>query len=110
MGDWIIGLIEQGGYAGVALLMFLENLFPPIPSELIMPLAGFAAANEEMHIAGVIAAGTAGTLTGALFWYGVARRLGDARLKRWAARHGRWLTLSPDEIDRADRWFCKHSI
>lgn len=109
MTDWITRLIEQMGYLGIALLMFLENLFPPLPSEVIMPLAGFTASDGELSIVGVLLAGTAGTLIGALFWYGVARKLGDERLRRLADRHGRWLTLSPDEIDRLEKWFKKHS-
>lgn len=109
MTDWITRLIEQMGYLGIALLMFLENLFPPLPSEVIMPMAGFTAAGGELSIMGVLAAGTAGTLAGALFWYGVAKRLGEERLKSWADRHGRWITLSRDDLDRIDRWFDKHN-
>ena len=109
MTDWITRLIEQMGYLGIALLMFLENLFPPLPSEVIMPMAGFTAADGELSIVGVLAAGTAGTLAGALFWYGVAKRLGEERLKSWADRHGRWITLSRDDLDRIDRWFDKHN-
>jgi membrane protein DedA with SNARE-associated domain len=108
MFDFITRLIEQAGYLGVALLMFLENVFPPIPSELIMPLAGFTAARGDLNIAGVIAAGTTGTVAGALPWYYVGRLVGDDRLKRWAGRHGRWLTLKPAEVDRVDAWFEKH--
>lgn len=109
MTDWITRLIEQMGYAGIALLMFLENLFPPLPSEVIMPMAGFTAGKGELNIVGVLLAGTAGTLAGALFWYAVARRLGEERLRRWAERHGRWITLSPEEIERLDQWFERHS-
>jgi membrane protein DedA with SNARE-associated domain len=57
---------------------------------------------------GVLFAGTAGTLAGALFWYGVARKLGEERLRRWADRHGRWITLSADDIERLDKWFDRH--
>lgn len=108
MSEWITRLIERAGYAGVALLMFLENLFPPLPSEVIMPLAGFAAGKGELHVAGVIAAGTAGAVAGALVWYAIGRTLGADRLKRWADAHGRWITLSPGDIDRVDGWFCRH--
>ncbi|MBY8823499.1 DedA family protein [Sphingomonas colocasiae] len=109
MTEWITGLIEDMGYLGIALLMFLENLFPPLPSEVIMPMAGFTASGGELSLAGVLVAGTAGTLSGALFWYGVARWLGEKRLKRWAGRHGRWITLSPKDIDALDHWFAAHS-
>src|SRR5512138_1524949 len=88
--------------------MFAENVFPPIPSELIMPLAGFAAARGELDVFLAIAAGSAGSLAGAVFWYAVGRWLGAERLKRWAGRHGRWLTLTPGDIDKACRWFNRH--
>ena len=109
MTDWITKLIEDMGYAGIALLMFLENLFPPLPSEVIMPMSGFTASKGELSLAGVLLAGTIGTLCGALFWYGVARWLGEDRLKRWAKRHGRWITLSAADIEDLDRWFDRHS-
>ena len=109
MTDWITRLIEQMGYAGIALLMFLENLFPPLPSEVIMPMAGFTAGKGQLSIVGVLLAGTAGTLAGALFWYAIARQLGEERLRRWAERHGRWITLSPEEIEHLDQWFERHS-
>ena len=109
MFDWIAGLVEDGGYLGIAALMFAENLFPPIPSELIMPLAGFAAARGELNVALAVLAGAAGSLAGAVFWYAVGRWLGSARLQSWAARHGRWLTLRPRDVDRACAWFDRHS-
>ncbi len=109
MSDFITGLIEQLGYWGIALLMFLENVFPPLPSEVIMPMAGFTAARGNRSLVGVLVAGTGGTVAGALLWYGVARTLGEERLRRWARRHGRWVTLSPEEIDRLEKWFERHS-
>jgi membrane protein DedA with SNARE-associated domain len=108
MFDWIARLVEDGGYLGIAALMFAENLFPPIPSELIMPLAGFAAARGEMQLVLTIAAGSVGSLAGALFWYAVGRWFGAQRLKRWAARHGRWLTLTPQDVDTSYAWFDRH--
>jgi membrane protein DedA with SNARE-associated domain len=108
MFDWITGFVRQAGYVGVFLLMLAENVVPPIPSELIMPLAGFSAARGHLSILLVVLAGTAGSLLGALFWYVIGRRLGLERLKRLAARHGRWLTLSPDDVARADDWFGRH--
>jgi membrane protein DedA with SNARE-associated domain len=108
MGEWIINLIERMGYLGIALLMFLENLFPPIPSELIMPLSGFTASRGNLNIAGVILAGTVGSVAGALFWFYVGRWVGDDRLKRWADRHGRWITMTARDVEKADRWFDRH--
>jgi membrane protein DedA with SNARE-associated domain len=108
MFDWITSLVEQGGYLGVALLMLLENVFPPIPSELIMPLAGFTAARGEFNLSMVVLAGTIGSVAGAALWYYLGCWLGYERLKRLAARHGRWLTLGPGEIDEAADWFRRH--
>lgn len=101
MFEWMVNFFAATGVVGIALLMFLENVFPPIPSELIMPMAGFAAARGEGSLAMLIAAGTVGSLAGALFWYGAGRRLGRNGIKRAAARHGRWITLCPPDVDRA---------
>jgi membrane protein DedA with SNARE-associated domain len=70
-----------------------------------MPVVGFLAAEGRLSLAGGIVSGTAGSVGGALAWFMVARRIGAARMKRWAARHGRWLTASPADIDRVCRWF-----
>jgi membrane protein DedA with SNARE-associated domain len=108
MFDWTIGLVDQTGYVGIVLLMLAENVFPPIPSELIMPMAGFAAARGDLTATGVALAGTTGSLLGALLWYQVGRWIGLDRLKRWAGTHGRWLTISPEEVDQAAAWFDRH--
>jgi len=103
-----MNLIASTGYFGVVFLMFVENVFPPIPSEFIMPLAGFMAAEDKFSLFGVIVAGTVGSVLGALPLYYLGARLGEERLKHLAGRHGRWLTVSPDDIDRANRWFDRH--
>lgn len=105
MFGWITGIMEGLGAAGVALLMFLENLFPPIPSELIMPLAGYLAAGGRLSLAGVIIAGTAGSVAGAVLWYELARRWGEVRFLRLIDRWGPWLTLSREDAGRALTWF-----
>ncbi|MGD9616092.1 MAG: DedA family protein [Alphaproteobacteria bacterium] len=108
MFDWITGFIERGGYFGIALLMFIENVFPPIPSELIMPLAGFTSARGDLNIVGAVLVGSAGSVLGSTLWYFAGYWFGADRLKRLAARHGRWLTVTPDEIDKAIAWFDRH--
>ncbi len=107
MLEWITDTINSLGYLGIALLMFVENLFPPIPSELIMPLAGFTArANpEKLNITGVFFAGLMGSVLGALVWYYPGKYLGEERLKAWADRYGRWLAISSKDITKAKRWF-----
>lgn len=105
MASWIESIVETMGVLGIALLMFLENVFPPIPSELIMPLAGYNAAKGDASILLVIIAGTAGSLAGATFWYWLARLIDHEALKRFADRHGRFLTMTRRDIERADDWF-----
>lgn len=108
MFDWITGFVGQSGYPGIALLMLLENVFPPIPSELIMPLAGYTATQGKLNIVLVVIAGSIGSLLGALLWYYVGRWLGCERVRRFAATHGRWLTITPGEVDHARDWFRRH--
>ncbi len=110
MSDWVIRLIEQSGYLGVAFLMFLETIFPPIPSEVIMPIAGMAAAKGKLGFVGVVASGTAGAMLGNTVWYLAARALGVHRLKPLITRYGRWLTISWPEVQRAEGWFAQHGI
>ncbi|WP_181702378.1 DedA family protein [Chthonobacter albigriseus] len=109
MFDWIVEWVEKGGYAGVALLMFLENVFPPIPSELIMPLAGFSAHQGGMNIWAVVFAGTVGSLAGALFWYWIGLWLGRGRVEVLIARFGRVITMNLDDLDAARGWFRWHA-
>lgn len=107
MAEWVIDVIGKLGYFGVALLMLAENLFPPLPSELIMPFAGFLAAKGELHPVLVVAAGALGSLLGALPWYFAGRKVGADRLRHLAERHGRWIALTPQEIDRGKELFEK---
>lgn len=108
MFEWITDVIARLGYCGVAILTFLENVFPPIPSELVIPLAGFVAAEGDLRLGLVIVMGSAGSLAGAAVWYSVGRRIGEQRVRAWVARHGRWLTLSVQDVDRAQDWFRRH--
>ena len=108
MFDWITGVISGSGYPGIVLLMLAENVFPPIPSELIMPLAGFVAAQGQLDPVLVALAGTLGSLLGALPWYYAGRWVGRERMCRLAARHGRWLTLDERDLGKAIDWFETH--
>ena len=106
--DWILDWIESGGYLAVALLMLLENIFPPIPSEIVMPVAGIVSSQGELNIGLVILFGTLGAVAGQMLWFWLGLRVGEEGLKRLARKHGRWLTVSPNDIARADEWFDKH--
>ena len=108
MFDWVVSTIESWGYLGVFVLMVAENVFPPIPSEVIMPLAGFLAGSGRMSLSLTMLVGTLGSVIGTLMWYYVGLWFGEERLKRFAARHGRWLGLSPGDIDAAHHWFARH--
>ncbi len=105
MASWIEQIVETTGVFGIALLMFLENVFPPIPSELIMPLAGYTAAQGNANIVLVILAGALGSLAGATFWYALGRLVDHERVKRFADRHGRWITMTRKDVEKADEWF-----
>ena len=110
MTDWVIDIIDAGGIIGVGLLMFLETVFPPIPSELIMSLAGIRAGQGQMSLPGIIVAGTTGAMIGNIFWYAVARALGIERFRPLIERYGRWITFTWPEIEKAQRWFADYGI
>ena len=108
MFSFITDLIAATGALGVGLVMLLENVFPPIPSELVMPLAGYLAATGTLSAVAVLVCGTAGAVLGAWLWYELGRRVGEDRVRRWVARHGVWLTLDTASLDRALAWFQRH--
>ena len=108
MFDWISEIMRAMGAFGVGLLMFIENVFPPIPSELVMPLAGFLASRGVLALWLLIVAGSIGSVAGAVLWYWVGRKLGADRLRALTARHGRWLGMHPSSVDRAQDWFERH--
>lgn len=110
--DWLatfaIDVIDALGYPGVAFLIFLENLFPPIPSEAILPLAGFLAGQGRMLLLLVIVAATLGAVAGALVLYGLGAWFGDRRIRWLVNRYGRWLAMTEDDLDLANGWFDRH--
>lgn len=110
LSQWVISTMTSMGYLGIGLLMFLENLFPPIPSELIMPLAGFTVAQGKMEFVPAVTAGVVGTVLGAFPWYFAGKLVGEPRLRHLADRYGKWLTLSGRDIDKANDWFTRHGV
>lgn len=108
MTDWIKSIIQGGSYPGIVFLMLLENVFPPIPSELIMPLAGFVSTEGELSFFALALAGTLGSVLGAIALYYAGRWAGEERLRRWSDRHGRWIGLTPGDLDKSHKWFERH--
>ena len=98
------------GYAAILLAMFLENLIPPIPSELIMPLGGFYVAQGQLDFLPVVLAGLLGTVIGALPWYGIGKLVNEERLEKWLERNGRWIGISPKDLSRSRAWFNKYGV
>ena len=108
LAAWITDVIEALGYVGVAMLIALENVFPPIPSEAILPLSGFLAGQGRFWLPLVVLAATVGSVMGALVLYGISRWLGEERVRRLVTRYGRWLTIGEEDLDRAQGWFDRH--
>ncbi|MCT0223970.1 DedA family protein [Synechococcus sp. CS-1328] len=113
--DALPGLISQAvdtnpllGYLVIAGVMLLENVIPPIPSEVVMPLAGFLVHQGKLQLIPAVFAGLVGTVLGAWFWYGIGRLVNEEHLERWLSRHGRWLGLQPQDLARSRRWFNRH--
>lgn len=108
MHDLIIQAIAKGGYVGIALLMALENIIPPIPSEVIMGLGGVLVARGQMEFWILLLVGTAGSTAGNYFWYWVGNKYGYQRLGELVEQHGRWFTVNFHQVERAARFFQKH--
>ena len=108
MNEFIVQLIEQGGYWGIFALMVIENVFPPIPSELIMGLGGVAVARGTMSFWPLLLVGTAGSTLGNYVWFLAGHRLGYQRLEPLVSRWGRWLTLEWSDVERATGFFRSH--
>lgn len=108
MTDWIISIMEQLGYFGIALLMFLDNIFPPLPSEIIMPSAGFTASKGELLLTGVIIAGSIGSLIAAAVLYWLGRKIPRSHLFRWVDRYGKYLFIKSTDVEKSLNWFEQH--
>jgi membrane protein DedA with SNARE-associated domain len=104
----IVHFVGALGYMGVALLMAIENIVIPLPSELIMPLAGFLSGRGYMSLPGVIIAGTIGSVAGGIPVYWVARKVGEERVAKWIEAHGHWMRIRARDIERANSRFKRH--
>ena len=107
VAGWAVGVMEALGAPGAGLVVLLENLFPPIPSEVILPLAGFTAAQGSFSLQSAILWTTAGSLLGALVLYELGAAVGRDRVRAFA---GRLPLVNPGDIDVAERWFVRHGF
>ncbi|MDW8800057.1 DedA family protein [Clostridium sp. A1-XYC3] len=108
MKDWITQLMENFGYFGTFLLIALENVFPPIPSEVILTFGGFMTTRTEMTILGVVAYATAGSTAGAVILYGIGRLLNIDRLEKIIGRWGHILRVRIEDVHKANNWFNRY--
>lgn len=110
LATWVQDVIEQLGYLGVALLVVLENVFPPIPSEIVLPFAGFVAQQGSDSVVLMILAATVGSVIGALIMYWIAAVIGDERLHAFTRRFGKWVQIREADLTRAEEWFDRHAM
>jgi membrane protein DedA with SNARE-associated domain len=108
MESWITDFMEQYGYFGILMMIALENLFPPIPSEVILTFGGFMTTNTNMTPLGVVTVATLGSLLGAVVLYYIGRLLGVERLEKLIDRWGRLLRVKKEDVRKADKWFDKY--
>ena len=122
LANWVQDVINQFGYLGVALLVVIENVFPPIPSEVVLPFAGFVAqqgasavnatagaAQSDTTVVGMMIAATIGSVVGALILYFVSAAIGPERLRAFVERFGRWFGVKSSDLVRAEEWFDRRS-
>ena len=105
---WVLTIMAKFGYLGIIFAMFAENVFPPIPSELIMPAAGFAVARGDLNLILVILAGTLGSVIGALPLYYLGRLLNENRLMVFTEKYGKYVFVKPSDIRASSVWFDRH--
>jgi len=115
LATWVQDVINQFGYFGVALLVIIENVFPPIPSEIVLPFAGFVAqqgtgaAQSDTSVIGMMIAATVGSVVGALILYFVSAAIGPDRLRAFVEKFGKWFGVKPADLLRAEAWFDRRS-
>ena len=116
LATWVQDVINQFGYFGVALLVIIENVFPPIPSEIVLPFAGFvaqqgsSAAQSDTSVIGMMIAATIGSVVGALILYFVSAAIGPDRLRAFVEKFGKWFGVKTADLVRAEAWFDRRSF
>lgn len=106
--EWVVTLMTALGYPGLALVMFLENVFPPIPSEIVLPLAGSLTIHGPFTLVNVVLTSTVGSVAGAWFFYGLGRLFDEERIRRLLIRYGKWFLLREDDLNRVLNWFHRY--
>jgi membrane protein DedA with SNARE-associated domain len=109
LAQWAADVVGSLGYIGVGLLVAIENIFPPIPSEVVLGLAGYTAARGDATMAGMLVAATIGSMVGAWTLYGFAAAVGPLRLRAIVIRYGSWIGFGEADLDRAEQWFDRWS-
>ncbi len=110
MEQWIISIMDNYGYFGIFLLMLLENVFPPVPSEVVLTAGGFMTSTTSLTVWGVILSATAGSVAGAVMLYGLGLLLDVERVEQIIDKHGNWLRLKKADLYKADRWFDRFGV
>ncbi|MBA9025930.1 MULTISPECIES: DedA family protein [Bacillaceae] len=110
MENWITEVMNTYGYIGILLLIALENIFPPIPSEVILTFGGFMTTTSTMSIFGVIAVSTIGSVVGAIVLYGIGLLIDVNRLEKIVDKWGHILRLTSKDINKANAWFHKFGV
>jgi membrane protein DedA with SNARE-associated domain len=108
MENWITHFMEQFGYLGILLLIALENVFPPIPSEVILTFGGYMTTRSELTVTGVVIYATIGSILGAVVLYGIGRVVDIKRMEKIVDKWGRFLRLKREDIHKANDWFAKY--
>lgn len=110
MEQWITSFMENFGYLGIFLLILLENVFPPVPSEVVLTAGGFMTSTTELTVWGVVLSATAGSVAGAVILYGLGLLLDVERLERIIDKQGNWLRIKKADLHQADRWFDRFGV
>ncbi|MBS4199293.1 DedA family protein [Bacillus sp. FJAT-49732] len=110
METWIIEIMEKFGYIGILFLIAIENIFPPIPSEIILTFGGFMTTKTNLTVLGIVWFATLGSVVGAVVLYGIGHLINIDRLEKIVEQYGHILRLTKDDLHKADAWFAKYGM
>jgi membrane protein DedA with SNARE-associated domain len=110
MADTILQMIADGGYFAVFFLMCIENVFPPIPSEVILPLIGVSIADGTISYVPTLLAATLGSVAGGSMWYGIGLLMSETRLRKFLSRYGVYVAIGVEELEKAVMYFKRVQV